>query len=247
MLRSIITVFALTAAAHAAGQSLLDQPAECDTENAGSYRVLFIGDSITRHGFNAVTTQKLGWSHLSGMAASNPENDYVTILTQKISANRKQPVIACFHTYGGSGEVSQRLAAMDQVSGTKPDLVVIQLGEHEKEQHGQSKLAIDYKKLIQAVKNIKSSPNVIAIGPWSLVPRSPTGNYIGWPGVVDETMQSVAFFENVPYASVGDISALPEASGWGTSDGVKWHPNDLGHALYAERAFRLYLRANQPR
>jgi hypothetical protein len=247
MLRLIIGSLLLAGAANAAAQSQLDQPAGCDTASADAYKVLFIGDSITRHGFNAVTTQKLGWSHLSGMAASNPQNDYVTILARKISVNRKQPVISCFHTYGGSGEVSQRLAAMDQVSNTNPDLVVIQLGEHEKELNGQSKLAVEYQKLIQAAKKIESGPNVIAVGPWSLAPRTPTGDYFGWPGVVDETMQSVALFESIPYATVRDISALPEASGWGSAEGVKWHPNDLGHTIYAERIYRLYLRANKPR
>ena len=47
---------------------------------AAAYRILFVGNSITQHGFNAGTIADLHWDHLSGMAASDQSKDYVHLL-----------------------------------------------------------------------------------------------------------------------------------------------------------------------
>lgn len=46
----------------------------------GSFRVLFVGNSITKHR----PRPEIGWNNDCGMAASKPENDYVHILMRKI-------------------------------------------------------------------------------------------------------------------------------------------------------------------
>jgi hypothetical protein len=119
--------------------------------------------------------------------------------------------------------------------------VVIQLGEHEKEKDGPKKLSRLYLELLREVKKLPGSPLVVAVGPWAMVDRTETGEYTGWSGTVDLSMLRMARLEGVPYSSVRDIAAIPEAKGWGTSPGVRWHPNDLGHLLYAERIYGLYL------
>lgn len=80
----------------AAPLSQLDAVTQCDTENVKAYRILFVGDSITLHGFNETTKKNLGWSHTSGMAASSRQYDYVSILSREISDAREQPTVVCY-------------------------------------------------------------------------------------------------------------------------------------------------------
>ncbi|MBF8720179.1 SGNH/GDSL hydrolase family protein [Pseudomonas guariconensis] len=247
MLKFFLVALAMvTGATFAAEQSQLDHHQSC-RKTSGAYRILFIGDSITLHGVSDWTRKSLGWTHVSGMAASKPGKDYASGLVNRIASQRKQQVVSCFHTYGGSGKALERLHAMNEVADSDPDLVIIQLGEHEKESDGESALRKSYAALLQAAKSLPSKPIVLAVGPWSGAARSPAGEYAGWPGVIDRVMASTAAEKGVPYRSVRDISFIPETKGWGVSDGVKWHPNDIGHSLYAERLFRMYLAAKGSR
>jgi lysophospholipase L1-like esterase len=241
-LRGLIgcTLLVVTSLRAATLPSQLDTVQDCAPDDGRSFRILFIGDSITLHGFNDWTIQHLGWSHLSGMAASSRQSDYANLLSKKISGFRGLPTVVCYHTAGGNGAVAQRLQALDRVISTEPNLVVIQLGEHEDPAQGAQRLYEDYKKLIQAVRAMRSKPSVIAVGPWSLSVQDNAGRYKGWIGVVDQTMQAVAAQERVPYASVADIAGIRAAHGTGISEGVRWHPNDYGQSLYAERLFTLY-------
>ena len=227
----------------AAPLSQLDAVTQCDTKNVKAYRILFVGDSITLHGFDETTKKNLGWSHKSGMAASSRQSDYVSILSREISDARKQPTAVCYHNAGASGSVDQRLRALGSVINTRPNLVVIQLGEHEDIRDGVGNLEENYRKLITALRRLDSRPSIIAVGPWSLSRQDGLGHYSGWPREVDRVMALVSSEEHVPYSSVADIAALPLAHGAGSSDGVRWHPNDYGHALYAKRLFSLYQQA----
>lgn len=92
---------------------------------------MFVGDSITRHAFNEDTIRDLGWSHTSGMGASSAKTDYVNQLVSMIAKDGNQYVVKHYHTYDGSGSVADRVAGLPMVADTKPDLVVLQLGEHD--------------------------------------------------------------------------------------------------------------------
>lgn len=223
-----------------ADQSQLDEHVTCPSPSDKTYRVLFIGDSITRHAFNNDTIRDLGWSHTSGMGASSAKTDYVSLLVSMIAEDRNQKVVNCFHTYGGSGSVADRVAGLPMVADTKPDLVVLQLGEHDDATTDPLMFHRQYATLVRQVRAMPSKPKVIAVGPWSLAPLNAEGEYSDSTAAVDREMYSVAIEETLEYLSVKDMAAIPEAHGWGSSQGVKWHPNDLGHAMYAARLFRLY-------
>lgn len=223
-----------------AEQSQLDQHAVCPEPVEGTYRVLFIGDSITRHGFDDYTISELGWSHIAGMAASSAATDYPSVLAGKISKDRNQQVVKCFHTYGGSGSVTDRLAGMPTVVNTKPDLVVLQLGEHDDATTDSAKFRRQYADLVHQVRAMSSKPKVIAVGPWSPGKLNAEGEYKDSTAHVDRAMREVAAEESLQYRSVSDIATRPNTHGWGTSPGVKWHPNDYGHSLYAQKIFEMY-------
>ncbi|AZF49216.1 MULTISPECIES: SGNH/GDSL hydrolase family protein [unclassified Pseudomonas] len=246
-MRGLFLVLALLMSSSAlADKSQLDESVYCPKAVKDTYRILFIGDSITRHAVNPGTIKDLNWTHVSGMAASSPKTDFVSLLVSKISKERKQKVVACFHTYGSGGSVPSRMAAMDQVADTKPDLVVVQLGEHDDALANPLLFHRQYATLIRTARAMSTKPKVIAVGPWALVPLNEKGEYSD-PGAaaVDREMYNVAIQESLEYLSVRDLAQIPEAHGWGGSDGVRWHPNDLGHAMYAARLFRLY-KAVQP-
>lgn len=203
-----------------------------------AYRVLFIGNSITLHGTSAKLKERLKWNHVSGMAASEESRDYAHVLgalLQKSLPDRK--VELYFHTYGGGGSVAQRLSAIDVVQPVEPHLVIIQLGEHEKKPAGVLKLQTDYEMLVTSFDGQNPRPAIICAGPWSLPPSSDKSSYDGWAGQVQEVMKEVCARRGIPFLSVRDLAEDPSCSGWGESAGVRWHPNDKGHAGYAQKFF----------
>ncbi|RRJ98261.1 SGNH/GDSL hydrolase family protein [Opitutaceae bacterium TAV4] len=210
--------------------------------------MLCIGDSITRHGASERTRTNLGWNHVAGMAASAEENDYAHRLARLVqTALPDRRVELHFHIGGGSGKASQRLAAIDTVLPLKPHLVVVQLGEHEKESDGIESLKTNYEQLLTAFdRQTPHRPLVIATGTWSLGKQEPlpaksatadAWRYTGWPATVDRVMADICLKHGIPFVPVNDLARNPANRGWGTSPGVKWHPNDNGHAGYAQKIF----------
>jgi len=201
----------------------------------GEFKVLLIGNSITRHGVSEKTVSELKWSHVSGMAASSEEADYAHLLAKKLgSAMPGRNVKLFYHNGGGGGAIRQRLSAVGEVSGLRPDLVVIQLGEHEAEGGDGDALYSDYKMLIKAFDAQRPRPLVICTGLWDpdQAPR-----YGGWRLMVENIMKQASREVGVPFVSVEDLAVDPACHGAGSHDGVRWHPNDKGHRGYAERIF----------
>lgn len=207
-----------------------------------TFRILCIGDSITRHGTSDSLKARLGWDHVAGMAASDESKDYAHLLAEKVQAALPtRRVELYFHTFGGSGKVSQRLAAIDQVLPVEPDLVVVQLGEHEKEPEGTAPLRGDYANLLTAFDGQKEPPVVIATGTWNpSLNHSEDGRYLDWSATIDDVFSSVCNEIGVPFVPVNELALDPTCSGWGNSPGVQWHPNDKGQAGYAKLIFAAF-------
>jgi len=227
------------AIAQEALKSQMDVPKPLEKSDApNAFRVLFIGDSITLHGTSAKLAAKLGWDHVAGMAASGEARDYAHVFSGLLQgALPDRSVELYFHTYGGSGTVAQRLSAIDVVRPVEPHLVVIQLGEHEKDRSGLDKLRADLAALVTTFNAQNPPPSVICAGPWSPPPASGKSSYDGWAGEVETAMREVCAQKNIPFISVRNLAEDPACSGWGKSDGVKWHPNDKGHEGYARKYF----------
>ncbi|XHR29704.1 MAG: SGNH/GDSL hydrolase family protein [Chthoniobacteraceae bacterium] len=210
-----------------------------DTPNA--FRILYIGDSITLHGTNAAVKSKLKWDHVAGMAASEDSKDYAHLfaaLIQETLPDRSVEIY--YHTLGGSGAIAERLAAIDQIRGVEPHLVVIQLGEHEKVEDGIETLRRNFDKLLKAFNSQKPPPRVLCVGPWSPPTVSGKSSYKGWTGQVQQVMQECCNSQRIPFVSVQDFAENPDCRGWGESVGVQWHPNDKGHEGYARKLLDAY-------
>jgi hypothetical protein len=206
------------------------------------YRILFIGNSITRHEFNDNTIKALGWDHLSGMAASTESKDYAHLLSSRIQ--EKLPgrnVEIYFHRAGGNGSVKGRLATIDSVKFFRPDLVVIQMGEHEKAEDGQQTLKKNYDSLLHVFDDWPTRPRILCTGVWC--PQKVNGSssgYTGWVATIEQTMERECRENKIPFVSVEKYALDPRYHGWGTSEGVKWHPNDKGMEAYATGLFNAF-------
>lgn len=202
-------------------------------------RVLFIGNSITRHGVSERTRLELGWDHVSGMAASDERTDYAHVLAGLIErhanaaqgAMRWRKVFLFFHDGGGGGSIAQRLSAIDEVFWVKPHIVIVQLGEHEIEVCDIPTLTANYDSLVTAFSRQSPPPAVVCTGLWDPDEKPP--RYAGWRSVVENTMRDVCLRRGIPFVSVESLAFDPTCRGAGTHPGVRWHPNDKGHAGYA--------------
>ncbi|HDS1797606.1 TPA: SGNH/GDSL hydrolase family protein [Pseudomonas putida] len=221
-------------------KSQLDDHTACPAAEPGQYRILFVGDSITRHSFNEGTVRDLGWDHVSGMAATSDQMDFPGVVSRLIHQDRGQPVVRCYHTYGGGGSIAERIQGFKNVADARPDLVVIQLGEHDDAEADVYQFRFDYGRLLDMAKGMSSRPKVVAVGPWYPSALESNGIYPTDQVKIDQEMRSIAALKRVPYRSVADIAAILGTQGLGTSAGVMWHPNDYGHSLYAQKIFEMY-------
>ena len=96
---------------------------------AEPHRVLFLGNSITRHGPKA----DIGWSGNWGMAASAESNDYVHRVTAGLTRRwGEEPTvmvenIATFERQYASNDTS---SLVKKVTDFAPDLVILAIGEN---------------------------------------------------------------------------------------------------------------------
>lgn len=214
-----------------------------------AYRVLFVGDSITRHGVSDWTRQKLGWDHVAGMAASSPEKDYVHLLAVRIQRTMPDRKVEIYFDSQVTHETNQafkdgtfagkhaRLLTIPD--SFRPHLVVVQLGEHEQPQLGIPFLEKSCDGLFGFLRTLAPAPDIICAGVWLPGDKAEgRDDYAaGWGGAVENTLRATCRKYGIPFASVKAFALDPSCRGWGSSAGVKWHPNDKGMAGYARVLF----------
>lgn len=224
---------------------------------ANSYRILYVGDSITMHGTNPEVLQALKWDHAAGMAASKLENDYAhrfAALVQGALPNRvvqmAYPVIApnfaaAINQYG-LGTAGQNAATIQSSESLHPNLVVIQLGEHEHERPAVSDAEIraNYEKLLTSFDSWTPRPAILCTGTW--YPQNPGPGDAAHKyqeassSSLDKIVSKVCQAHNIPFVSVESLATDPSCRGWGQNSGVQWHPNDKGHEGYATLLFEAF-------
>ncbi len=212
--------------------------------NPADFKILFVGNSITRHGFNADTIKNLKWDHIAGMAATREEKDYahtLAALIQESMPSRKVTMDFTSLIPGGNGSADERLAPVKPFASGKYDLVIIQHGEHEQQAKGVDALKGTYEKLVSMFSG-SSQQIVICVGVWSPPwgKGAPGGSYSGWSEIVQDAMRQIAGSHGFPFVSVEDLAMDPANHGWGGQDGVRWHPNDRGHQGYANKIFEAF-------
>ncbi len=204
------------------------------------FRIYFIGDSITRHGFNQQTIEKLKWDHIAGMAASSEDKDFAHLVAAEAGKISGKKVKIFF---GRGGDAVNALKGVNEAKAFQPALVVVQLGEHvpskdfgAKDDDSREKIAADYAALLDALQALPSAPAIVCTGIWNPMQNWAPGTkkYFGRTALIEEVQAEVSKAKGIPFASVEKYALDPACSGTGGSNGVKWHPNDEGQAGYAK-------------
>ena len=187
------------------------------------YRVLVLGNSITRHG----PKEDIGWTGDWGMAASCAENDFVHRLYGMFKESGKDVYMRI--RQGSSWEVGfykeDYEYDFDEDVAFGADLIVFRLGDNVK-----LSIAHYFKEgLIKFINYLKGEKT-------KLVFTSCFYNSIERNGVLEE----VAAMFNSPYADIiCRDKALYTAEGLFEHSGVAGHPGDRGMEMIATKIFEL--------
>lgn len=225
-------VLAFLAIAAMAKVITLKEPAAAEDPNA--YRILFIGDSITLHGFGD-WTRALGWDHESGMAASSLEKDFVHLFARKIQEQFPGRNIEIHYLTAPGGTTRASVEHFDRVRPVRPHLVVVEVGGNNA---SQAEFREYYPKILDLALQMESHPAVIALGRWS--PIKDGSRYTGELAQDEAWMRAQCRQRNILFASVEKYGTDPSCFGTGTHSGVAWHPNDKGMEGYAAELFRCF-------
>lgn len=189
-------------------------------------RLLVVGDSITRHG----PAEPLGWKGDWGMAATSAANDFAHRLQARLAAGQGKPVELLVQAVGG-GTVAGKLAAAKELAALRADVIVIQLGENDRETA--EVFQKNYAELVALLRRANPGARLVCTGVWS-PPDGRSGR--------NDTIRAVCGQYRLPFADIAAACANPHnygnASGRWSDPGVCWHPGDGGMAAYADAIFR---------
>lgn len=209
-----------------ATEQISDKKATCIVAKGGRKRILFIGNSITRHGPKA----EIGWHGDWGMAASTVEKDYVH-QTVALLEQMGCPVDYSFSNFS-KWEVNYWddtvLKDCDALLAFKPDVIVIRFGENIWSRAVRDKLQeIDlYPHFDRMVKTFaRDGAKVILTD-------------LFWAQeAIDSVIRRVAVESGYPLVHLGDLGELDENKAVGLFEhaGVAAHPGDFGMYRIAKR------------
>ena len=209
-------------------------------KSSGDYVILIKGNSISRHACSDSTRKNLGWDRECGMAASSEQNDYVHLLASAIQAVMPDQGIRL--VFGKGGRPDLAVQSVEEEKKCRPDLIIVQGGEHSASRAGILTYERDYDQLLRELAAFPGNPDILVIGIWN--PRcrkefqSCTGeNYDVYAVEIARIQKRVAARYHAKFADVTVFENDPINTGSGKVAGVRWHPNDNGMRCYAEAAF----------
>ena len=192
--------------------------------NAGKRRLLFVGNSITRHG----PKPEIGWENDWGMAASKKENDYVHVtvaMLEKIEGEIDYCIVNCgeWETEYYNEKVLEKYF---DVRDFRADTIIIRIGENiwnARDKFQEYSLEIYFEKLVKFFASCESARVII------------TGMF--WPHEeIEASLEVVAKKMGVPFVKLDDLCVDENmAIGQYAHGGVCLHPNDEGMRKIAER------------
>ena len=189
-------------------------------------RVMFCGNSITRHGPDA----DIGWTNDWGMAASAPERDYVHLLVRALEARsgvRSEFTIHDIPLEKDYGDAEKIRAAIDKAIQWHPDLVVLGYGENT------HSVANDADESLFRAAYLETTRALCEFAGAEVVLLSPF-----WQNErLSRILSEVAEETGAIYVDIGDLGEREEmtAKGRFEDDGVAAHPGDAGMIAIFDR------------
>lgn len=193
-------------------------------ENQG-IRVLFVGNSITRHGI----AHNIGWHWDWGMAASAKEKDYVHRVIDKVEKTNPDACFCICQVAEWERKYKENDATLPLYASAadfEADIIVMRLIENAKvppEDWEEFKAA--YGRLISYLDRKKKAKVLVTTGFWK---------HKG-----DEALRQFARENGMPLVELGDLGEMDEMKAVGLFEhsGVAAHPGDLGMETIAGRIY----------
>ena len=192
---------------------------ECGTGK----RIMFVGNSITRHGVKP----DIGWFNDWGMAASAKEKDYVHLTkAQVLTVDENAAFCICQAAEWERGYLGEfDYSRFEPARDFGADIVVMRLIENcRRDEFKPSRFKEEYKKLVDYL-NGKSGLVIITSGFWK------------HPG--DGILEEIAKETGADFVYLGDLGEEAEmrADGLFEHSGVAHHPGDKGMENISKRIF----------
>lgn len=194
------------------------------TENA-DIKLLFLGNSITRHG----KAENLGWCGDWGMAASSKENDYVHKLISKFCRKGVKVSVCIANLSDWERTRNMDLLFTKYLSALRfnADYVIVRLGENACLDKYLSEFELCYGELTDLFSR-NGAKIVLTDLFWEYEP-------------FDNFVAELAKARGYAFAEIHDLGNddAMKATGKFSHGGVAVHPGDKGMAEIAERIFRV--------
>lgn len=209
------------------GQLAASQFVSFDRVRPGS-RVLFVGNSITRH----APKPEIGWTDHWGMAASALEKDYVHLLIRKIRSQDAGAEFCIAQLANWERQYWQGPAILEQyrdAAAFDPDVIIMRVAENvPRDLLTEHPFASSYEELLNFLDPTHRARVII------------TTSF--WPAAgVDEAIREVAHRHGYPLVELGELGLQDamKAVGLFEHTGVANHPGDAGMAAIAEAIWNL--------
>ena len=189
-------------------------------------RIAFFGNSITAHDPDRAN----GWYWFHGMAATQPDRDYVhqvqlMLAAQTGSIPEIEIVSADINRAWDSTDVDGRTLDMDTTVWVfDPDIVIVVMGDNASLDTPQSEWLRIYQQIVEWTP---SATKRIAVGLWQNPPDSR-----------EQMVIEAAEATGMVYVAIHDlhIEGVTDGTPHGyLHGGVRWHPGNEGMRLIAER------------
>jgi hypothetical protein len=209
----------------------------CNNQIGKPFKLLVIGNSLTRHGI----AENIGWTHVSGMAATTMRYDFVHLLfykTENLLPKRKICLRIANLADFERGYTTFDFKAIEILAGYTPDVIVFQLGENVSfnQINTPSLFEIKYTELINCFKKDRN-PIIICTTPFF---PSAQKNQI----IEQVVIQTRSYLADLSHLSLLDKENYAKdekdykgnRSEW-KNEGIGIHPGDYGMRNIAQELF----------
>ncbi|MFC0181203.1 SGNH/GDSL hydrolase family protein [Pseudarcicella hirudinis] len=192
-----------------------------------AYKVLILGNSMTKHEPN----QALGWKGNWGMAASSEENDYVHLLIKKFREKKPNVNVEYFNVAQSFERAYWKFDLKDfsQFRSFNPDLLIIRLGENVP---ADSLAKYSFKDGLKRLSDYITSGNKN---------KKVCVSTRFWPNkLIDDQIKNYAAENNCILTNLSQLSGIDGsmATGKFENKGVAMHPSDDGMKMIAESLWK---------
>ncbi len=188
-------------------------------------RIMYVGNSITRHGPN----ESIGWYGDWGMAASSKDKDYVHVLSSMVNEVTDAYFCICqaaiWERNFANG--SEKFELYEAARDFDADIIVMRVAENcDRTNFDQVTFYNSYLEFIMYLDKSGDADLVL------------TSSF--WKHTADPTIERLANDLNVPFVSLSDLGEDDSmmAKDLFENPSVGMHPGDLGMQTIAERIFK---------